>query len=434
MARRKTSYDRLHIAATRPRRRVKPKPAPRVDRRCPRVHAEIAAYLEATFENMAQGVAIYDRDMRLVAYNRTARDMLTLPESLLRTRPTNRALREIYGFPESLFHKDTTFGDVIRFLAERGDLGPADDDTIVRDRVERHRRFVAHHVENRMADGKIIEVRGKPIPAGMVATYTDVTPRRRAENELRLARDAAEAASRAKSDFLANVSHELRTPLNAIIGCSEVMLARLFGPMPEKYGEYARDIHQSGTWLLTIINDLLDVAKIEAGRLELREAVMDLRDCIEQAMRIVRERADKAGLALRFECRESAARMWADPKAIRQILLNLLSNAIKFTRRGGTIAVALETASGRLRLAVRDTGIGIAAEDIAKVLAPFGQVAGPMNRRHQGTGLGLPLVKSLAELHGAQFSITSEFGRGTEVAIAFAPERLRAARADPVTA
>ncbi len=487
--------------------------------------AELSGFLETTFENMTQGVAIYDRNMRLAAYNRTAHEMFGVPEALLRTRPTrdsllryladhgyrnalsrlgrspddapfryeiegpdgrildihanrgadgstalictditetrrrerelerttaalqaildnvsqgitlidrdlrvivhNRALREIYGFPESLFAKNANFADVIRFLAERGDYGPVDVEAMVRDRVERHRHFVAHHVETPMANGKIIEVRGKPVAEGMVATYTDITARRQAENDLRVAKDAAEAANRAKSDFLANISHELRTPLNAIIGCSEAMVTRLFGPVPEKYAEYARDIHQSGTWLLTLINDLLDLAKIEAGQLRLQEVDLDLRESVEQALRIVRRRATDAGLELRFACVAAAAGVFADPKAIGQILLNLLSNSIKFTKRGGTITVAVAIEAGGLRLTVKDTGIGIAAHDIAKVLAPFGQVAGPLNRPHEGTGLGLPLVKSLAELHGAQFAIQSELGRGTEVAIAFPAERLR---------
>jgi len=250
------------------------------------------------------------------------------------------------------------------------------------------------------------------------------TARRKREAEE--ARHAAESANRSKSRFLAVMSHELRTPLNAIIGFSDLMQSQSLGPLqPAKYREYAEDIHVSGQNLLGVINDILDMAKIEDGKMVLFEEPIDLGEQISAATRFVAERARQSQVALDRDIAQGLPPLFADQRSVRHILLNLLANAVKFTPGGGRVTVrALRTPDRGLALAVADTGIGMSAEHIEIALTPFGQVANEYTRRHDGTGLCLPLVKSLAELHGAAFRIDSTLGIGTTVSIAFPAERV----------
>ncbi len=254
----------------------------------------------------------------------------------------------------------------------------------------------------------------------------DVTARKAAEEALREAKEAAEAANRSKSEFLANVSHELRTPLNAVIGFSEVMEQEMFGALGNAhYRDYARDIRISGIHLLEVINDILDLAKVEAGKLELHEQTVELEKVIEGTVRLVRERAGGRNIDLSTRLVQPLPRLWADERKVKQILINLLSNAIKFTPEGGAIVVSAEVErDGWLCLAVADTGIGIAREHLEVVLSPFGQVDSALSRKHAGTGLGLPLTKALVELHGGTLSLTSEVGKGTTVTIRLPPDRI----------
>jgi two-component system cell cycle sensor histidine kinase PleC len=250
------------------------------------------------------------------------------------------------------------------------------------------------------------------------------TARRKREAEE--ARHAAEGANRSKSRFLAVMSHELRTPLNAIIGFSDLMQNQSLGPLqPAKYREYSQDIHISGQNLLGVINDILDMAKIEDGKMVLFEEPIDLGEQISAATRFVAERARQSQVALDREIAQGLPPLLADQRSIRHILLNLLANAVKFTPGGGRVTVRAErTPEHGLALAVADTGIGMSPEHIEIALTPFGQVANEYTRRHDGTGLGLPLVKSLAELHGAAFRIESTLGIGTTVSIAFPAGRV----------
>jgi signal transduction histidine kinase len=246
-----------------------------------------------------------------------------------------------------------------------------------------------------------------------------------AADDLRAAKEVAEAADRAKSEFLANVSHELRTPLNAIIGFSSIMSQGMFGPLSERYLEYVRAIAESGTHLLAIINDILDIAKAETQGLELSEREVQLGEIISYAASMMRQMADKAGLACLLEVEESLPRLRGDSVKLRQIVINLLSNAIKFTPPGGEVRVRAACAEdGGLLIAVADTGIGIAPDKLSIALAPFGQVDSDLNRKYAGVGLGLPLTKRLAELHGGTLEILSEPGRGTVVTVYFPPERV----------
>lgn len=235
----------------------------------------------------------------------------------------------------------------------------------------------------------------------------------------------AETANRAKSEFLANMSHELRTPLNAIIGFSEVLQHDLLGPAKEpKYREYARDIHNSGQHLLGIINNILDLSKIEAGKHVLKETLVAPAAVVEAAALLVRARARDAGLDFDACLAAEPVVLRGDKLAMEQMLVNLLTNAIKFTPKGGVSLTGGLAPNGSYRFVVADTGIGMSPQEIAVAMTPFGMVEGAFSRRHQGTGLGLPIVASLAKLHGAGLEIVSEPGSGTRIALAFPVERV----------
>jgi PAS domain S-box-containing protein len=302
-----------------------------------------------------------------------------------------------------------------------------------RDMVEKMRRAVTAGraatvtIRNYRKDGKTFwnEVNISPLKdesgrlIHFVGILQDVTNRMRTEDNLREAKTQAEVANRAKSDFVAKMSHELRTPLNAILGFSEVMQLEIFGPLgAPQYRDYAKDVHDSGTILLGHINDILDLSKIEAGRMELFPEAITLAAAAQETMRLVGARAESAGVALHSEIADGLPQVWADPRAVQQILTNLLTNAVKFTPKDGTVTLsARPLGADIMEVAVADTGVGIAAKDISKVLEPFGQADNSLSRRQQGTGLGLPIVKALVELSGGSFALASEPGRGTTVTI-----------------
>jgi len=221
-----------------------------------------------------------------------------------------------------------------------------------------------------------------------------------------------EVASQHKSEFLANMSHELRTPLNAVIGFSEVLTDRMFGELNEKQEEYLKDIHTSGQHLLSLISDILDLSKIEAGRMELELTEFHLPTAIENALMLVRERAGRRSLTLRTNIDDRLGQIQADERKVRQVVLNLLSNAIKFTPEGGHIEVGAVPKAGFVQVSVTDTGIGIAPEDQEKVFEEFRQV-GTAAKKVEGTGLGLALCRKFVELHGGKIWVKSQFGEGS---------------------
>jgi len=241
----------------------------------------------------------------------------------------------------------------------------------------------------------------------------------RRERELVQAKNAAEAASRAKTEFLAVVSHEVRTPLNAVIGFSEMLRDGYAGPVDPKQREYLEDILVSARHLLRLMGDMLDMSAIEAGRIAVRPALLPVRSEIEASVALVRTRAKAAELGLVIEVAEDVPPLWVDRTRFRQILLNLISNAVKFTPPGGTVTIRAENRGEEIVVAVSDTGIGMCEEDIPRALEPFRQIDNAMSRQYEGVGLGLPLAKNLTELQGGRLEMTSRLGRGTTVTLHF---------------
>jgi len=250
----------------------------------------------------------------------------------------------------------------------------------------------------------------------LIAALRDARAQRAREVELETARSAAEQRDAGKSRFLANMSHELRTPLNAIMGFSDIMRQRLFGPMADRYVEYSELIHESGSHLLELINDVLDMSKIEAERFELAREDFDARDAISAVLRLMRGQADRAGINLRGDLSPESLEAEADRRAIKQIAFNLISNALKFTPKGGAVTVSAYPQGNVLEIIVADTGVGIAAEDLKRLGRPFEQ-AGGSEQKQGGSGLGLSLVRAFARLHGGEMIVESTLGEGTTVTV-----------------
>jgi PAS domain S-box-containing protein len=298
--------------------------------------------------------------------------------------------------------------------------------------LDRHERFRGLTYRIRRPDGVLIyaETSGQPVfdAGGAFKGYRgvarDVTQFVDADRALREARDQAEEASRAKSLFLANMSHELRTPLNAIIGLSEMIDSQVLGADSPKYREYAADICTSGKHLLRIINEMLDIAKIEAGKYVIEESEVDLGALAEESARILAIETEKAGLTLTTKVPPDLPRVRVDAGAIRRMFFNLLSNALKFTPPDGTVVLSLARVNQGIEIAVTDTGIGIAKDDLPKLMQPFAQVEGAYQKRYRGTGLGLAIVRALVELHGGSMEIESAPGRGTRVSLLLPIERI----------
>ena len=365
--------------------------------------AEQSALLQSTLENMGEGLSVFDRDGRLIAWNARFAKLLAMPIDL----------------------KSASLYDILLQQAMRGDFGPVDPVPEARERAVSFYRDLPIVKERTAAGGRVLQIRRRAMPDGaVVSLYSDITERKASEEKTLKALSQAELANRAKSDFLANMSHELRTPLNAIIGFAEAVSSELLGPVGDKKQlEYIKDIHLSGLLLLSIINDVLDMSKIEAGKLELVRESVPVQPLIAEAVRMVSERARNRGLALTAIVPEEQISVWGDERAIKQILLNLLSNAVKFSNEGGQVDIrASLDPAGDLVLEVEDYGIGMAENEINRALEPFGQAKPAVTKSHGGTGLGLPIAKGLTDAHGGKLVIQSAPRRGTLVRIMLPPQ------------
>jgi PAS domain S-box-containing protein len=332
-------------------------------------------------------------------------------------RTTGYHPQELIGSPLTRLAAGTQTGEAL--LARLMSLAPFRDYPLqARARDGSERTFLISAVPTFNAEGG-----GH---AGFRGTASDITGLSEREQSILAAKEAAEQANRAKAQFLANMSHELRTPLNAIIGFSDMMTGAAHGPLGAvAYGQYATDINSSARHLLAIINDILEIAKIEAGRLNLVEEETSVCDLCGIALRLVKERAEQCSVRLSIEAPPNLPNVIIDQRAMRQVLLNLLSNAVKFTKPGGEVTLRAQLAmDGDLMLQVCDTGIGMREDDLNRVLQPFVQVETELGRKFEGTGLGLSLSKQLIELHGGRLGIVSKPDFGTTVSVYLPGRRL----------
>jgi signal transduction histidine kinase/DNA-binding response OmpR family regulator len=352
--------------------------------------------MRVTFENMEHGVLIFDREMKLVAWNRQITELLELPETFLAGEPH--------------------FSDFIRFQAERGEYGDVD----VGAEVQRlTARSAAHYsTERTRPNGTVLEIRHNPLPhGGVVNIYTDITDRKHYENALTAARDQAEAMSRTKSSFLANMSHELRTPLNAIIGYSEILQEDAADKEDKEPIDDLQKIESAGRHLLGLINNILDLSKIEAGKMDIFIEEVHVQALVKEVLSIVKPLADKNENSIEVICPADIGSFRSDQTKIKQCLLNLLSNANKFTSKGTlTLMVAREDDS-RASFRVSDTGIGMTEEQLGQLFEAFSQTYASTTRRFGGTGLGLAITKHFCTMLGGNVTVESTPGTGSTFTI-----------------
>jgi signal transduction histidine kinase len=358
-----------------------------------------------------------ETELRRSAENRLVEALETSREGVMLTSPdgriamSNSALRGF--FPKIAYQLMPGQAFDTALAAIQGQLAPTQ---VASADVE-----TSGHAELELADGRWLRMTvSRTSEGGSIIFLSDFTAIKEREDSLRRAKAEAERANASKTRFLANMSHELRTPLNAIIGFSEIINGQLFGPLgSEKYVDYSSDVLRSGRHLLAVINDVLDLSKSEAGRMSMSVREMDMRDVLEDCATMVREQCAAAGLAFQVAGIDTHLPMTGDPAKLRQIFLNLLSNAIKFTEKGGTVSLSARADGGGIAVTVADTGIGMDPQDVEVAFQPFAQVDNRLERRYEGTGLGLPLTKALVDLHEGAMAIDSARGQGTRITVTF---------------
>lgn len=372
------------------------------------------ARLVDAINSVSDGFVLWDRHQRLLIWNQPFADMFNIDQRFLKI-----------GAPRDLIER------VMRIAVTRHQQATLRSDDIFEVELNDGRWLMMS--EGRTRDGgtvltcteitfvKTQEEISRRNEEKMAALVTKLETSRGELSELARKYEhekvKAEAANHAKSEFLANMSHELRTPLNAINGFSEIMATELFGPLGNpRYKEYSQDILQSGQHLLSLINDILDMSKIEAGKMNIHIEPISLREVVEETLRLVRHRAETSGLSLETYI-PAMPEIYADYRALKQVLINLMTNAIKFTPKGGSVSILAMVSEDNVHICVRDTGIGIAKDDMGRLTNPFEQVENQFSKTKEGTGLGLALTKSLVELHNGQLDIDSEVGKGTTVTI-----------------
>ena len=372
--------------------------------------------LSEAVESFSDGFSLFDSNDRLVQCNQQFRDMHAQIADML-----------VPGVSfESIVRAHVSSGLVVDAIGN--------EEEWIRRRMRMH-RHPADDLEVKHKDGRWLRIsEHRTADGGCVSIRTDITALKERQEDLASQRRRADSANRAKTDFLLTMSHELRTPLNAIIGFSEVMKQQLRGPLgDERYVDYASDIYESARHLLAVINNILDISRIEAGRLELDEQAVVIGDEIEKALRFVEDEARDADIRLVRDIDDDLPLLLGDPHKIQQIVINLASNAVRYMQDSGRVTVsARQNAEGGIILAVADDGQGMPPEDVERVVSPFVRLTNPMVRQHDGTGLGLPLVKALVELHGGQFSLSSDVGKGTTCTAVFPKSRV--IQPDPTTA
>jgi two-component system cell cycle sensor histidine kinase PleC len=354
------------------------------------------ARLASAIAGLKAGIALFDDKDRLVVAN-----------------PTYRQIHEIIA---DILVPGVPFETILRENVRRSrfDLGADEAEGYIARRLDQHRN-PGPVMERRLNDGRWEQVREQRLSdGGLLLVILDITEEKAREDALVQAKTSAEEANRAKTDFMSTMSHELRTPLNAIIGFTDMMLTGVFGPIGSaKYLEYTEDVHRSGRLLLEMINEILDLSKIEAGRYELYPEDLDLAPIVADCVGVLSVIAQQRDVELTSAV-SGRMSVKVDDRAIRHILLNLLSNAVKFTSAGGSVTLSARAASdGTIAIAVRDTGIGIAAADLDRIFEPFRQADTAISRTQEGTGLGLPIAKRLVELSGGRLALESRLGLGT---------------------
>jgi len=354
-----------------------------------------------------QGFVVWDADQNLVAWSNKCPDFWYQPEGMLRI-----------GMPmlELLIH-----------IARHGGLGPGAPEQLAANELARVKAAGSDSIDEfKMLDGRTIRVQRNSMPeGGHASTYTDITAQKQYETSLQTAARLAKEANNAKSQFLASMSHDLRTPLNAILGYSDMIRCQTFGPLEnEIYREYIDDIFNSGSLLLSLINDVLDISKIESQDYQLSEKPIDIISAVSASKRQLENMARESGVEIKVRIPDGIAPLVADERALIQMLNNLLSNGIKFTPEHGKVDItATEDENGAISISVSDTGIGMTEEELARALQPFEQIDPGKVRGQKGTGLGLTICTKLMRLHNGELRIESNPGEGTDAKLCFPPER-----------